>query len=188
MSVRPLWIVCGTVAYTALLARTPLRSGQSDEKITPSQAKAMFVRFMQSEDGAKLRVRFMASPSFTPFIDPHSGWIRLEQWRVDPVTQTVLLPRPTKRIEGSFVKDGAEYVIKDAREVEVSWIKPEEAKVMILRFLSSAEAAKLPAWVAESRKGVEASRPIKGSPRSQIIVGSWFVDPYVGAVVLPTDT
>ncbi len=180
------------------LSPSPLLCGAEAEKnITPDEAKAMIVRFISSPEGAKLGFQNMgsgpASPAstYTPFLDPQSNQIRLQQWRVDPVKRTVIVPSADSQVEGSFVKEGNRYVIKDAREVKVARIKRDEAKAMILRFLSSAETAKLPPWVAQSRKAVEASESdvlsLSESLFGRIDVGPWSVDSYAETVMLPTD-
>jgi hypothetical protein len=180
-----------------LLAWTQLDWAQPDQRITPGEAKEMIVRFVSSAEGAKLGFRdigggpFRPDSTYTAYFDPRNGLIRLRGWRVDPARRTVAVPMGNTEVRGSFVKDRDRFVIKDAREVEVARIKPEAAKAMILRFLSSAQAAALPSWVAESRRDVESSGPsfrtCIGFRADRVILGRWSVDPYMETVVLPTD-
>jgi hypothetical protein len=188
--VRLLCVSWTCIVCAAFLAWAPLALAQPDQSITPEQAKDMIIRFIKSEEGAKFKCRDISDSKGRLHIDSRTGLIRFHQWQVDPVKRTVALPRQKTELRASFGKDGDRFVIKDAREVRVvSGIEPKEAKAMILRFLSSAEGAKLPSWVADSRTGVEASGPAfhRYCVDSRIDVGHWSVYPERGTVLLPTD-
>jgi hypothetical protein len=177
------------------------------EQITPVQAKAMIVRFWSSPEGGKLaeKVGLWAAHINShnkPFFDPREGRIRWGDWRVDPIKQTMLapsnvrdrlqvsLPADDYRLEGSFVKEGEDYVVKDARVAKVTTIKPEEMKPMLLDFLSSPQSAKLPSWVADSRKLVKSSEvtTISTEGSYSFKIGPWLVDPMFEAVLLVIDS
>ena len=59
---------------------------------------------------------------------------------------------------------------------------------MLLSFLSGVEAAKMPAWVRDSRATVEAGKPFHRIPGDEIVIGPWRVDPRVESVFLPRRT
>jgi hypothetical protein len=65
-------------------------------------------------------------------------------------------------------------------------ITPEEAKAMILRFLSSAEAGKIGSWVTDSLAIVEEDCPSR-LKSGEITVGPWVVDPVKQTVQLAID-
>jgi hypothetical protein len=150
----------------------------------------MIARFISSPDGARLGLRKVDDPErlsaiYGPYVDPRDGRIRSREWRVDPVKGTVLWPSMNSRVEGSFVNKGGEYVITAARRVDIRQIEAEEAKTMLLSFLSGVEAAKMPAWVRDSRATVEAGKPFHRIPGDEIVIGPWRVDPRVESVFLP---
>jgi hypothetical protein len=65
-------------------------------------------------------------------------------------------------------------------------ITPEEAKEMILCFLSSQEASNLGSWVINNRGLVEKDNPSR-MPSGSIIIGPWVVDPGRGSVNITID-
>jgi hypothetical protein len=162
---------------------------ESAETITPSDVRPMIARFMSSEEGRKLRLPESAEPArisaiYGPFVDPHNGQIRLRGWWIDSGSGRVLWATDEEQVVGTFVKKGDVYAVVNARRVKVSRIEPQEAKTMLLSFLSSADSATLPAWVRGSRLAAEAGKPLRGAPEHQIVIGPWRVDPNVETVTL----
>ena len=153
----------------------------------------MIVRFQKSPEAKKLGLIYTTALGYgedcTPFYDPDLGRIRLQHWFVDPANRTVFYPKAASRFEGTFAVVGGQFVISNLRAVPGCTVSPWEAKEMILRFLSSAEAAELPRWVEQSRSAVEAETQHGiAFPVETVYVGPWHVCRVTETVLLPGNT
>jgi hypothetical protein len=182
MATRLLAIVCSAMTLMPILTAVTSAADEPNEGITPPDAKRMISRFERSEKARKLNVEGTHS-TCDAFIDPYNGWIRYGHWWIDTARQTVANVWGDVLIEGSFVKERDGYVVNDVHRVETWTIESSEAAFvgqpkMLLRFLSSPEAANLPSWVTELRRRIE--NP--AAPKGERVAVSF--EPYPGTVVL----
>jgi len=160
---------------------------QQSEIITPTQAKEMIVRFLTSSEAAKLELK-TEDTTYGPYIDPLDNKIRWCDWCIDPIKETILEPYFNGyQIEGSFGIINNKYTITDIRKVNITRISFDDAKSMIIGFLSSSQAANLPQWVSESQKNIEKTKSFTLYPGGKMIVGTWLIDPYLKTVILPVN-